>query len=107
MSKKASKATRRNPHTGSSFDAFLEEEGILEEVREETIKAVLAFQLARAMAERKLSKKRMAEALGTSRTQVARLLDPGNDAVTLASLNKAARLLGKRLRLDLVDAPAS
>jgi antitoxin HicB len=95
----------RNPRTGSSFEAFLEEEGILEEVREDAIKAVLAFQLERSMKEQKLSKKKMAERLHTSRTQIARLLDPRNNAVTLATLNKAARLVGKKIRLELVNAP--
>jgi antitoxin HicB len=74
-------------------------------VREDAIKAVLAFQLERSMKEQKLSKKKMAERLHTSRTQIARLLDPRNNAVTLATLNKAARLVGKKIRLELVNAP--
>jgi antitoxin HicB len=98
------KKATRNLHTGSSFDAYLEEEGILEEVREHAIKAILAFQLGQAMKERNLSKKKMAEELHTSRTQITRMLDPTNDAVTLATLSKAAKLVGKKIRLDLVDA---
>ena len=96
--------TRRNPHDGSSFESFLEEEGVLEETRERAIKAVLAWQLARAMKTRKISKSTMAKRLETSRSQLDRLLDPKNENVTLRTLARAARLVGKRLRLDLVDA---
>jgi antitoxin HicB len=95
--------TRRNPHDGSSFESFLEEEGVLEETRERAIKAILAWQLARAMKTRKISKSTMAKRLETSRSQLDRLLDPKNENVTLRTLAKAARMVGKRLRLDLVD----
>lgn len=95
--------TRRNPHDGSSFESFLEEGGVLEETRERAIKAVLAWQLARAMKARKISKSTMAKRLETSRSQLDRLLDPKNENVTLRTLARAARLVGKRLRLDLVD----
>ena len=95
---------RRNPHDGSSFESFLEDEGLLEEAREKAIKAVLAWQLTRAMKARKMTKAQMAKRLATSRSQLDRLLDPNNDTVTLRTLAKAARAVGKRLRLDLVDA---
>ncbi len=36
-------------HTGSSFDSFLEEEGIREEVDTAAIKRVLAWQLSEAI----------------------------------------------------------
>src|ERR1700722_7333658 len=98
------RTSARNPHTGSSFDSFLKEEGLLEEVREHAVKSLLAWQFAEAMKAQKLSKKSLAEQLHTSRAQVNRLLDPNSDAVTLSTLNRAARLLGKRIRLDLVDA---
>lgn len=96
--------SRQNPHDGSSFESFLEEEGVLDETRERAIKAVLAWQLARAMKRRKISKSMMAKRLATSRSQLDRLLDPKNVNVTLKTLSKAARIVGKRLRLDLVDA---
>jgi DNA-binding phage protein len=91
-------------HTGSSFDSFLEEEGILEEVEAVAIKRVIAWQLAEAMSSSKVSKKAMAERMGTSRSQLDRLLDPENGAVHLATIVKAARALGKRLRVEMVDA---
>ena len=98
------KRRRKNPHEGTSFDEFLREEGMLEEVHAHAIKSVLAWQFAQVMKAQSLSKKKMAERLKTSRTQIDRLLDPDNDGVTLATLDRAARLLGKAIRLELVDA---
>lgn len=91
-------------HTGSSFDSFLEEEGILEEVEAVAIKRVIAWQLSEAMKAGRISKKIMAERMGTSRSQLDRLLDPENPAVHLQTIAKAARALGKRLRVEMVDA---
>lgn len=91
-------------HTGSSFDSFLEEEGILEEVEAAAIKRVIAWQLTEAMKAAHLSKKQMAERIGTSRSQLDRLLDPENTAVHLQTIAKAARVVGKRLRIEMVDA---
>jgi antitoxin HicB len=91
-------------HSGSTFDSFLEEEGILEEVDSAAIKRVIAWQLSQAMKERKLTKKAMAERIGTSRSQLDRLLDPENNSVHLQTIARAARALGKRLRIEMVDA---
>ncbi len=95
---------KKNPHRGSSFESFLEEEGLLEEATEKAIKSVLAWQLARQMKAQRITKAAMAKRLNTSRSQLDRLLDPDNDHVTLATLSKAARAIGKRVRIDLVDA---
>ncbi len=92
--------TRINPHEGSDFANFLKEEGILEEVEAVAIKRVIAFQIAKIMDEQKLSKSAMAQKMETSRSQLDRLLDPENDAVTLHTLWKAAKALGKRLDLS-------
>jgi DNA-binding Xre family transcriptional regulator len=91
-------------HTGSSFDSFLAEEAILEEVEAAAIKRVIAWQLAEAMKTSRMSKKTMAARMGTSRSQLDRLLDPENSAVHLQTIAKAARALGKRLRFEMVDA---
>ena len=88
-------------HTGSTFDSFLEEEGILDEVETAAIKRVIAWQLAEAMKAGKISKKTMAERMGTSRSQLDRLLDPESSAVHLETI---ARAVGKRLRMEMVDA---
>lgn len=88
-------------HTGSSFESFLEEEGILEEVDAVAIKRVIAWQLKQEMDARHISKKAMAERLDTSRSQVDRLLDPANAAVHLTTITRAARVLGLRLKVAL------
>lgn len=86
---------------GSSIDDFLKEEGIFEEAQAEAIKEVVAWQLAEAMKQRKISKSKMAAMLKTSRTQINRLLDPKND-ITLLSLQRAAAIVGRRVSIELV-----
>jgi DNA-binding Xre family transcriptional regulator len=87
---------------GSTLDAFLTEEGILEEATEHAIKGVLAWQIDQEMRARSLSKTAMAKEMRTSRAQLDRLLDPENSSVTLHTLHRAAAILGKRLRVELV-----
>ena len=84
---------------GSSIDDFIKDEGIFEEAQ--AVKEVVAWQLAQAMRERKISKNKMAMLLKTSRTQVDRLLDPTSD-ITLASLQRAALMVGRRILIELV-----
>ena len=88
-------------HLGSSVDEFLKEEGIFEEVQAQAVKEVIAWQLAEAMKEQKISKNKMAMLLKTSRTQVDRILDPKND-ITLGSLQRAAAMVGRRITIELV-----
>jgi len=88
-------------HMGSSIDDFLKEEGSFEEAQAQAVKEVVAWQLAQAMKERNISKNKMAALLGTSRTQVDRLLDPQND-ITLSSLQRAAAMVGRRVVIELV-----
>lgn len=88
-------------HMGSSIDDFLREEGIFEEAQAEAVKEVVAWQLAEAMKEKKISKNRMAALLKTSRSQVDRLLDPKND-ITLGSLQRAAAMVGRRVSIELI-----
>lgn len=90
-------------HVGSSFDDFLEEEGILAEVSAIALKRVLAWQIAQAMEIQGFSKASMADAMNTSRSALDRLLDPENIAVTLKTMDRAAAVLGKQLRVELVD----
>jgi hypothetical protein len=86
---------------GSSIDEFLQEEGILDEAQTQAIKEVVAWQLAEAMKEQRISKARMATLLKTSRTQVDRILDPTSD-ITLSSLQRAAAMVGRRVTIQLV-----
>ena len=86
---------------GSSFDAFLWEQGILEECEEQAIKQILADQIQAAMAKDRITKAAMAARMQTSRRALDRLLDPANTGVTLHTLQKAATAVGRKLRLEL------
>jgi len=94
----------RNKHRGSTLDEFLSEEGILEEFQARAIKEVVAWQLAQAMKERKLSKNQLAKQMRTSRTQIDRVLDPDAGNVTIETLQRAAALVGRRVKIELVQA---
>jgi antitoxin HicB len=91
-------------HSGSSFDGFLEEEKLLQESEAVAAKRVLAWQIAEAMREQKMSKYAMAKELRTSRSQVDRLLDPEHVGVTVGTITRAARVLGKRVKFEVVNA---
>jgi hypothetical protein len=98
--------SKRIDHSGSSFDEFLREEGILEEA-EAAIKRVIAWQLRREMQRKRITKKIMAGRLRTSRSQLDRLLDPQYSGVTLGTLSRAAMVLGKRLKVQVVEGSAA
>ncbi|MGA2591373.1 MAG: helix-turn-helix transcriptional regulator [Bryobacteraceae bacterium] len=91
-------------HSGSSFDAFLEEEGIREEVETVAVKRVLAWQIEQAMREQRKTKQAMARELHTSRSQLDRLLDPRNASVSLETIARAAKVLGKRVTIRIEEA---
>jgi DNA-binding Xre family transcriptional regulator len=92
----------KKKNIGSTFDSFLREEGMYEEVSAAAIKRVVARQVENAMQEKGFTKAEMARRMHTSRAALDRLLDPGNDAVTLSTLQKAAAVVGRELRLELV-----
>jgi antitoxin HicB len=100
------KNRKRADHGGSTFDSFLEEEGIREEVEAVAIKRVLAWQLEQAMQKQQKTKQSMAKQLHTSRSQLDRLLDPGNVSVTLDTITRAASVLGKRVIIRVTDVKA-
>ena len=89
-----------NKHRGSSFDEFLKEEGILDEVSAKAQKRLMALQLADIMEDTGLSKSKLAKLLNTSRSQLDRLIDPENTAITLESMERLAHALGKRLKIE-------
>jgi predicted XRE-type DNA-binding protein len=91
-----------NKSIGSSFDDFLTEEGLSDEVEAGAIKKIIAYQLQETIEKEHLSKTALAARLDTSRAAVNRLLDPENESITLLTLKKAASVLGKKLRLELV-----
>ncbi|MBZ5525818.1 MAG: helix-turn-helix domain-containing protein [Acidobacteriia bacterium] len=90
----------------STFDSFLEEEGIRAEIEAVAVKRVLAWQFAQAMQEKKKTKQALAKELHTSRSQLDRLLDPQNVAVSLDTVARAAKALGKRLIIRIADVKA-
>jgi antitoxin HicB len=97
-----SKSRTKNPHWGSTLDEFLEEEGTREAFQAIAIKEVLAWQLEKAMKAKGLSRNRLAKEMGTSRSQISRLLDPNDGNVTLVTLQRAAEMLGRKVRFELV-----
>ena len=90
-----------SPHAGSSFDEFLKEDGIFEEVQARALKRALAEQLDDAMQSVKLSKVAMAQRMATSRSQLDRVLDPSNLSIQLDTLIKAASAVGKTVEIRL------
>lgn len=92
----------KNPHIGESFESFLREDGIYDEVTTTAIKRTLALQIEHEMAAQKISKSEMARRMKTSATQLSRLLDPNNDRIQLDTLVKAGSAVGKHLAVSLV-----
>ena len=93
--------SKRNPHWGTTLDAFLVEEGIREAAKAEAVTRVVAWQLSREMERQGITKAKLAELMHTSRAQVDRILK-AKDNVTIESLQRAAALVGRELRLELV-----
>ncbi len=93
-----------NPHVGSSFDDFLAEDAMLDEVTAVAVKRVIAWQIEQEMAAQKLTKTAMAKKMHTSRAALNRLLDETDTSLTLTTLASAAAALGKRMRFELSEA---
>ena len=87
-------------YTGSNFDDFLEEEGILEEVTVKAHKRLLVLQLEDIMQENNITKTSLAKKLQTSRSQLDRILDPNNSSITLDVLERVAYAVGKKLHIE-------
>jgi predicted XRE-type DNA-binding protein len=86
----------------TTLDDFLDAEGVRDAFQAVAIKEVLAWQIEQAMKDQHMSRKKLAERMGTSRSQISRLLDPTDGNVTLVTLQRAAELLGRKVRLELV-----
>lgn len=99
-----SRAARKNKHRGSSFVGFLKKEGLYDEVHAAALKRALAMKLNDLMKQKRINKSAMAAQMRTSRAAIHRLLDPENTSVTLATLNRAARSLGRKVKIELVAA---
>ncbi|KPH79543.1 MULTISPECIES: helix-turn-helix transcriptional regulator [Bosea] len=90
-----------NPHRGPTLDDFLNEEGINDQVTSAAVKRVIAWQLQQAMRDRNISKTDMAAKMETSRRQLSRVLNPDDGNVTLDTLQRAAKAVGRSIRLEL------
>jgi DNA-binding Xre family transcriptional regulator len=88
-----------NEHIGSNFDDFLAEEGLLTETL--AVKRVIAYQVEQMMKEQNLTKTEMSRRMNTSRAALERLLDPANQSITLQTLERASKALGRRLQITL------
>lgn len=95
-------SSKKQGRIGSSFEDFLKAEGAYEASSALAIKRVLAWQLESAMEKERLTKSEMAKRMHTSRSQLDRILDPANDKIQLDTVFKAARALGREVRLELV-----
>ena len=93
----------RNPHLGSTLAELLDEDGSLADAHAIAVKRVLAHQVGQTMSDLRISKSEMARRMGTSRSALARLLDPDNPSVTLLTLDRAAAVLGKQLAVSFAD----
>jgi DNA-binding Xre family transcriptional regulator len=91
----------KNNHIGSNFDDFLVEEGLLAETETVAVKRVIAFQVEKMMEEQNLTKTEMSRRMNTSRAALERLLDPTNESITLQTLERAAKALGRRLQITI------
>ena len=98
---------KNNKAVGSSFDDFLKADGEYETAQSVAVKRVLAWQIQRAMKEMHLAKAEMARRMKTSRSHLERLLDPLNDSLTLTTLARAGHVLGREIRLELVQRKAA
>jgi antitoxin HicB len=87
-------------HIGGNFDDFLRTEGLLEVAEATALKRVIAFRISQGMKRHKWSKTQMAARMRTSRAALDRLLDPENPSVTLSTLERAATVLGKKLKVE-------
>ncbi len=92
----------KNRHIGSSFDEFLKEEDMLEEVKDLALKRVIAYQIEQEMKNQKITKTKMAHLMNTSRAVVNRLLNPDNSSLTFHTLKSASSALGKRLSVSIL-----
>ena len=85
---------------GSKFDDFLEEEGLLQESESVAIKRIIAYALEQKMLADNMSVNRLAKELDTSRTAISRILDPENTSITLNTIEKVAKYLGKKVTIS-------
>lgn len=95
-------ALLKKEHIGSTLDQFLAEEGLLEHTQTVALKRIIAYRLCDILAEENITQAELARRMGTSKAAISRLLDPNVSSITLSTLTKAVRALGKNITL-LID----
>ena len=94
--------TKKNPYIGSAFESWLDEAGIREEATAAAVKATIAMQISEEVKKQHINKAQIAKLMETGRAQLDRLLDPNNGGATIETLMRAARAIGRELRVELV-----
>lgn len=92
---------KTNPHAGSNFDDFLLQNDLLSDVEKVALKRMIAYQIKNQMRKDLITVTEMAKRMNTSRSSVNRLLDPDNKSITLDTIGRAAKALGKKCRIIL------
>ena len=93
--------SEKNLRWGTTLDALLSEDGNREAARAEAMTRVVAWQLSQEMERQGMTKAKPAELMHTSRAQVDRILKAKGN-VTVETLQRAAALVGRELRLELI-----
>lgn len=87
---------------GSSVDDFLLDEGLLDEAEDIALRRLLAWRLGHERVAQGITKAKMARRMGTSRSQLDRILRAEDPGIQLETLERSARAVGRRLRFELV-----
>ena len=90
----------KNKHAGTSFDSFLEKEGIKEDVVALAAKRTFVRQLERNMTKMHKIKKHFREALKSPST--TERVFSGHTGISLATMSKAAEIVGCILDIRLI-----
>lgn len=92
----------QHPNEGTSLDDFLREEGVLQEATAHALKSVIAWQIQEEMKKLKLTKVAMARRMNTTRSQLDRVLNPDDGNVTIETLQRAAKAVGRTVHFSLI-----
>jgi predicted XRE-type DNA-binding protein len=88
---------------GSSFNDFLVEEDLLESVTALALKRVVVWQIEQEMALQSITKTTLAKKMNVNISKINELLNVNTTSLTLITLVSAATVLGKSIRMELVE----
>lgn len=92
---------KKNIHSGSGFNEFLETEGLEAEVSARATKRTFIHQLEKRMTLAKATKNKLRKIFG-SPTTTARVFDEDYTALSLDTMSKAASAVGCELQIALI-----